>query len=303
MKGTMRKMNCLLSAFVVAVAFSGCLKIDTPENWTKEPEKEPETESEVYKVVAHRGGAAECNRPDNSVSGLKYAISIKCYASECDIVLTSDNEVLVAHPVDGGKVNGVTTFDHTAAQIRAAGALANGEQIPSLSDFLKVLTDKEQNPHGTKLWMDVKRLVSNGKNMDAGYSINCCLRACQIIREMKAEEYCEFLIPTGEDIFMAVRDQAIDSYKINLAWMTCTDPARYRKAWAQLAYTKILGENPTGNYRPQDYFSAGVPLSIYNVDSDETMDDAIGYYKQVKAIFTNYPAKLIGKLKEKGLEK
>ena len=42
MKGTMRKMNCLLSAFVVAVAFSGCLKIDTPENWTKEPEKEPE---------------------------------------------------------------------------------------------------------------------------------------------------------------------------------------------------------------------------------------------------------------------
>ena len=33
------------------------------------------------------------------------------------------------------------------------------------------------------------------------------------------------------------------------------------------------------------------------------MDDAIGYYKQVKAIFTNYPAKLIGKLKEKGLEK
>lgn len=151
--------------------------------------------------------------------------------------------------------------------------------------------------------MDVKRLVSNGKNMDAGYSINCCLRACQIIREMKAEEYCEFLIPTGEDIFMAVRDQAIDSYKINLAWMTCTDPARYGKAWAQLAYTKILGENPTGNYRPQDYFSAGVPLSIYNVDSDETMDDAIGYYKQVKAIFTNYPTKLIGKLKEKGLEK
>lgn len=33
------------------------------------------------------------------------------------------------------------------------------------------------------------------------------------------------------------------------------------------------------------------------VSNGKNMDDTIGYYKQLKAIFTNYPAKLIGKLK------
>lgn len=86
--------------------------------------------------------------------------------------------------------------------------------------------------------------------------------------------------------------------------MTCTNPAKYAdpkdygKVWAQLAYRKILGDNPESKYSPLDYFNAGLPLSIYGADDDKTIADVIPYYPKLKAIFTNYPAKLISKLRE-----
>ena len=291
----MKKLTSIILFAAGLVMLSGCLEIETPENWTEKPETE---KTAVYKVVAHRGGSAECKLPDCSVASLKYAISQNCYASESDIVLTGDKDILICHPDGNGRVNGLDPGTHTLAEIRAAGNLSNGELIPTLTDFLKIVMDKELNPNGMKLWLDVKRFD------DAGRSINACLRASEIIAGANAQNYCEFLIPTGEDIFMAVRDKVINDYKISIAWMTCTkptkyaDPKDYGKVWAQLAYRKILGDNPESSYRPSDYFNAGLPLSIYGADDDKTMADVIPYYPKLKAIFTNYPAKLISKLKE-----
>lgn len=291
----MKKLTSIILFAAGLVMLSGCLEIETPENWTEKPETE---KTAVYKVVAHRGGSAECKLPDCSVASLKYAISQNCYASEADIVLTGDKDILICHPDGNGRVNGLDPGTHTLAEIRAAGNLSNGELIPTLTDFLKIVMDKELNPNGMKLWLDVKRFD------DAGRSINACLRASEIIAGANAQNYCEFLIPTGEDIFMAVRDKVINDYKINIAWMTCTKPAKYAdpkdygKVWAQLAYRKILGDNPESSYRPLDYFNAGLPLSIAGVDDDKTMADVIPYYPKLKAIFTNYPAKLISKLRE-----
>lgn len=291
----MKKMTSIILFAAGLVMLSGCLEIETPENRTEKPETE---KTAVYKVVAHRGGSAECKLPDSSVASLKYAISQNCYASETDIVLTGDKDILICHPDGNGLVNGLDPATHTVAEIRAAGNLSNGEPIPTLTDFLKIVMDKKLNPNGMKLWLDVKRFA------DADRSINACLRASVIISGANAQSYCEFLIPTGEDIFMAVRDRVINDYKINIAWMTCTNPAKYAdpkdygKVWAQLAYRKILGDNPESKYRPLDYFNAGLPLSIYGADDDKTMADVIPYYPKLKAIFTNYPAKLISKLRE-----
>lgn len=273
----------------------GCSNNETPLNIV---EDDPIEEGKVYKVVAHRGGYLECGRPDCSISSLRYAIDLGCYASECDIVITKDNEIIVAHPVNGYLINGLAPYEHTVAEIRAAGKLANGEEVPTLRDFIRVIKDKKNNPEGMKIWLDVKKLTKNGTGLSLDYSIDACLRACEIIKQMDAEEYCEFLIPTGSDILNAVRDIVADEYKINIAWMTATHPGNYKQAWAQLAYTKIFGENTS--YGPLDYINASVPLSVYNVDTDETMDMVIPYYPKLKAIFTNYPNKLIKKLKERG---
>ena len=283
---------------VVLMAFlASCEKVtQTPPNTGKKPD----VAEGVYKVVAHRGGYLECNRPDCSISSLKYAINIGCWGSECDICITGDNNVLVAHPKAGYLVNGLTPYDHTLNELRAAGTLANGEQLPTLQDFLEVILDKEQNPHGMILQLDCKRLTKDGKEIDVNHTIRAIRKSCEIIQEMKAQKMVEFLIPTGTDIFNAVNSLVIDQYGIFLAWATCTNPARYGKAGAQLNYVKVLGEGTT--YTPEDYFTSGVPLVLYGIDDEEQMELVLPYYQSLKAIFTNYPAALIKKLKAKGYQ-
>ena len=164
----MRSVKKILWSCAVLAVVCGCTKLETPPN-----KNQPSGDGTgVYKVVAHRGGYQECARPDCSISSLKYAIMLRCFASECDIVLTGDNDVLVAHPQSGYLVNGLEPFDHTVAEIRAAGTLANGEPVPTLRDFIRVLQDPELNPHGMRLWLDVKRLTKNGEEIDVNHSIN-----------------------------------------------------------------------------------------------------------------------------------
>ena len=278
----------------------GCDKLETPPN--KVPngggEEGEEKTGEIYKVVAHRGGYLECNRPDCSVSALKYALGLNCCASECDVVLTKDKEVLVVHPKSGYLVNGLEPFNHTAAEIRAAGKLANGETIPSLGDFLAVLQDKKMNPHGMVLQLDVKRLTKNDVEINVQHSIDVCYRACEIINELKANDLCEFLIPTGTDIFNVVRNKVLNEYKIALAWMSASAVSNYKGAFAQLSYEKMIGTD--SSYTPATYIDANIPLVIYNVDTEAQIEAVMPYYPKLKAIFSNYPALVIKKLKAAG---
>lgn len=160
----MKKLTSIIIFAAGLVMLSGCLEIETPENRTEKPETE---QTAVYKIVAHRGGSAECKAPDCSVASLKYAISLNCYASEADIVLTGDNDILICHPNGNGQVNGLDPATHTLAQIRAAGNLSNGEPVPTLTDFLKIVMDKKLNPNGMKLWLDVKRLADAERSINA----------------------------------------------------------------------------------------------------------------------------------------
>ena len=297
MKTVSKKIIVLIVGFVTILSITFCSESEPPSNIDDGNNTEDDG-SVAYKVVAHRGGYLECGRPDCSISSLKYAIQLGCYASECDIAITRDNEIIVAHPENGYEINGLAPYLHTVAEIRAAGKLANGEEVPTLREFISLVKDKGQNPHGLRIWLDVKILSKDGISLRNDYPIDACLRACEIIKEMDAEDYCEFLIPTGNDLINALRDKVADEYKINISWATCTNPKNYKQAWAQLAYEKIFGNNVT--YGPLDYINAGVPLSVYNVDDDEAMDRVIPYYPKLKAIFTNYPNKLIKKLKQKG---
>lgn len=77
-----------------AVAMMSCSKDNTPSQPIWPDDKDDETTETVEKpldggniVVAHRGGSAEAGKgfPDNSIASLEYAMSLKCYASECDI--------------------------------------------------------------------------------------------------------------------------------------------------------------------------------------------------------------------------
>ena len=164
------KMLMLLTLVAAGLA-AGCSDDEDPlKDWTgpSKPGTEIKTPAEVgNRVVAHRGGSTEAGTrqfPDNSVAALNYAIGLGCYASECDIYLTKDDDVVVAHASAGCYINNLKPWEHTLAELRAAGTLANGEQLPSLADFIDVVLEAGT----TRLWLDVKNILVDGSS--AGYT-------------------------------------------------------------------------------------------------------------------------------------
>ncbi len=294
-----------MSFFAVSAAFlmpaAGCAKYETPEN-IKKPKPE---EAAVYNVVAHRGGYVESGLPDCSIAGLKYSIALGCKYSECDIVITKDQDVLVVHPARVGNndvVNGVIPSEKTTAEIRALGKLKNGEDIPTLREYIQFLQNKTNNPIGHTVWMDVKEVMVNG-TVNYQLSINACLRAAAIVKEMKAENLMEFIVPSGSGIYPHVRDKVINEYKMNIAWMTASEPKDYNGGWAQLRWDKVIGDSRAVN--PELFFEQNVPLSIYYTvgtaaEDSEIGDKVIPYYPKLKAIFTNWPKQTIEKIKKAG---
>ncbi len=200
-------MNCLrysVAFLGLAVLLLGCKGEELPSqpDWSKIPEPSQEIDDGSLKplpadniIVAHRGGSAESGFPDNSIAGLKYCIDAGIYGCECDVYYTADNDVIVAHSNSDYQINGLTPWDHTVAEIRKAGKLANGEDVPTLKEFLGVVMDK--NSH-TKLFLDIKKLDANHLN----YITLCAKRISEIVQEAGASNFVTFLCTGTNDNVM-----------------------------------------------------------------------------------------------------
>ena len=192
-----RKIICMLT---LAAAFVGCTKDEWPDqpDWSRIPDPSIPVDDGFMKpaacsntVVAHRGGAAECGAPDNSMAALEYAMSLGCYGMECDIYWTKDNDIIVAHANGDCKVNNLQPWTATVAELRAAGRLSNGEELPTLEEFIRRVMVEG---NCTRLVLDVKRVDKPYAQPE--YVINAARRACEIVTEMKAKHFVE-LICTG----------------------------------------------------------------------------------------------------------
>lgn len=100
------------------------------------------------RVIAHRGAWKNTGLPQNSVAGFKAAIAQQCYGSEMDVHMTADGHIIVNHDPT---YHGLRVQQATLAELRAF-RLSNGEELPLLSDFLKVLVGQRH----TKLIVEIK---------------------------------------------------------------------------------------------------------------------------------------------------
>lgn len=259
------------------------------------------------KVVAHRGGATEARLPDNSIAALNYSMELQCYASECDIYWTADNDVIVAHADANDCINGLRPWESTVAQIRNAGHLSNGEQVPTLSDFLDVV----QTQKCTRLWLDIKNITEPSDmdaNVLANYVIKAVKRACEIIKEKKAEPWCEFICTSSSKVMAGVAGKTdgsafghAASAGIPIGWMANMNAETYVKngyVWANLADEYMTRG---GGSRTIDEFNkAGVAVSVFNADSKDQMNYYVSRIDDMKAICSNYPAALLRVIEASG---
>ena len=102
-------------------------------------------------VIAHRGAWKAGGLPQNSIAALKEAIVMKCYGSEMDVHMTADSAIVVNHDTD---YHGMNIQKTTLAELRKF-KLPNGETLPLLSDFLKVISRQK----ATKLILEIKPSV------------------------------------------------------------------------------------------------------------------------------------------------
>ena len=259
----------------------------------------------LYKIVAHRGGYIENGLAECSLESLKAAIGLRCYASECDVMWTSDGRVLVCHPDDHGMVNGLIPSRSTLAAIRSAGKLPNGEEMPSLEDFLAVLKDTKANPLGTKLWLDIK----GGPDDPLGEKV--MEAAAEVAKGMDALGLVEYLVPGYHPDYPAVAAHYREAYGIACAWNgKLTEVEEYGPSgWAQVQYE---GFSRSAYWPPDGYLDAGLTLSIWHTPPELTgvrgyketgFDPGLfRYYPRLKAIFVNHPAYVISRLIEDGYE-
>lgn len=85
-------------------------------------------------VVAHRGYWRAPGSAQNSISSYENADRIGCYGSEIDLWMTIDGHVVVNHDAT---FKGVNIQNATFDEVRKI-RLDNGEQIPTLEEYLKV---------------------------------------------------------------------------------------------------------------------------------------------------------------------
>ena len=252
------------------------------------------------RVVAHRGGSLEKGCPDNSMEALNYAIELGCYASECDIYITSDNEVIVAHAEKDGKINGFYPWEATAAQIISAAKLSNGEVIPKLEEYL----DRVVEAGTTLLWIDVKSFPKSLLPVEKGDELTAraAERASEIVRQKKANHFVEFILVSDPAYKRAVKAANGDWPCGHMLYRLSPEDFKSRGyKWANFSNAAVFYHNgkEKGDYKIEDYLKAGIDVSIYHVDSEQDKAWYVPKAKSLYAMTTNYPKALLESLKKK----
>ncbi len=311
----MLKKIISLAALTAAVMLSSCTDDNWPAqpDWSQIPNPDDVIDEGLMKpaecdnnVVAHRGGATECKLPDNSLAALRYSIELGCYGSECDIYWTKDDNVVIAHADSKCMINGMHPWEHTLAELRAGGALSNGEQLPSLEDFIK---EVKKETCCTRLWLDIKNITYPSTLPE--YAINATRRSCEIVTEMEARHFVEFIC-TGNTTVMKSSFAYAKAAEIPIGWMNNRSAAEYAALsydWANLASQHMYpAAGGTGVRTIEEFEKEGVALSVYNVDrqsgdgnavySPEAVDFYCQNAKRLRAVTSNYPKWLMAKIEQ-----
>ena len=240
-------------------------------------------------IIAHRGGSKEAGVPDNSIASLKYAMNLGCYASETDIYWTKDNKVVVAHADGNCQINGLYPWESTLAEIQAAGKLSNGEIVPSLEDYIRAAMVKGSK---TKICLDVKAITKpSARDTDA---VKACQRACEIIVEMEAQAWCEFICSGRTNITKNCAKYA-NAAGIAIGAMGDFTPSQY-KNYGYTWHNRDKGYGVSAS-EVKEFLNAGLSVSVFTLDTEADWELVSSYWQQLRGITTNYPNKFLSKVR------
>lgn len=138
------------------------------------------------RVIAHRGYWKTAGSAQNSIASLYRASGLQIYGSEFDVQITADDEAVVNHDDSIGGYH----ISSSTSDLLSNVHLANGEPLPTLSDYLKagsrcdgIQMILEIKPHWAKQQEEMVTRITVDKvrayNMQArteyiSFSLNVC---------------------------------------------------------------------------------------------------------------------------------
>lgn len=229
-------------------------------------------------VVAHRGAWKEAGFPQNSLASWREAVRLGCWGSECDVHITADDSLVVAHDLT---YHGMAIKDTKYADL-VKYPLANGEKMPTFREYLTEV--KKQNR--TKLIVDVKTMISDE------YSVRLSREIIRTINEMGAMEWCEFL---GSNIKALQYIQETTGRRVAYLGKWRTElPDMHPDSIRANGFVAVDYQNVFYFAHPEwikTFKRRGIHLNAWTINRVEEMDWFIKH--RFDAITTDYPAKLL----------
>jgi len=117
-------------------------------------------------VTGHRGAAAV--EPENTLRGLKYALSLGVNSAEVDVHLSNDEQLIVMHDATVDRTTDGTgkVADLTLAQIKSFDA-GQGEPVPTLQEVIDIFRAAWQQERHTLLLIELKGEGTAAPTVDA----------------------------------------------------------------------------------------------------------------------------------------
>ena len=193
----------------------------------------------------------------------------------------------MAHANSECKINGRYPWESTLAEIQAAGKLSNGETVPSLEDYIRAAMVKGSK---TKICLDVKAITKPTSHDTE--AVKACERACEIIKELEAEAWCEFICSGRTNITKNCAKYA-NAAGIAIGAMGDFSASQY-KSYGYTWHNRDKGYGISES-EVNTYLNAGLQVSVFTLDSDADWQLISSYWQKLKGITTNYPKKMLAK--------
>ena len=204
-------------------------------------------------IIAHRGYHAK-NSTDNSVSALKNAQDINVYGSECDLNLTSDGYIVVAH----GPNHGTHHIQSTDIQTLRKQFLKTGEVLPVLEEYLEAVKRKPE----TKLIIELKNHATPQKETEL------VKKVLKTVKKYKLEKHVEYIAFRQHVCNELV---ALGGKDIKVAYLNGDLSPEYCKG---MGYTGIDYNFNVLKKRPEWIHEAhkhGLTVNVWTVNSQENL--------------------------------
>jgi glycerophosphoryl diester phosphodiesterase len=149
-------------------------------------------------VVAHRGAWKHGRGAENSMTAFRDAMAKGCAHFECDVHLSQDDQVVVAHGPRATKDVGFPIVATSSFDVLSRVPLGNGDFVPLLGDVL----DEVMRQNRTRVVLDIKGTPGGGKNDLLATTI------ASIVRDKAAQAWVSYISAAYD---MLLRIIAVDA--------------------------------------------------------------------------------------------